>query len=184
MNRMNIATFCAFAMTVGAVYLLNFYPFLPPWAVFITWACFFHMDGGVNRKQAFISTITHMGLGALGAWLSALALLNNPFSSQLGGELWGPVLIGAAIAALFRMGVFTRFCVTPAIIYGYASVFAFASTSGFFSFERLTSLSFSNALLGVWFCIVLGACAGYVNALLVDILSRLYRYKGRKSLSA
>lgn len=171
MNKLNIATFCAFAMTVAAVYLLNFYPFIPPWAVFISWACFFHMDGGVNRNQAFISTVSHLGLGALGAWLSALALLNNPFTSELASEIWGPLLIGAVIAVLSRMGTLTRFCVTPAVIYGYASVFAFANLPGAFSLEKLLSLSFGNAVITIIFCNLLGVCAGYLNAMLVEVLS-------------
>lgn len=172
MTKLDVATFSAFALTVVAVYLLSFYPFLPPWAVFITWACFFHMDGGDNRNQAFISTISHIGLGALGAWVSALALLNNPFNGELGSQLWGPFLIGAVIAALFRMSAFTRFCVTPAVIYGYASIFAFLSAPNLFSPQMLLSLSFGNALVAIGFCIVLGACAGYMNAIFVDILSR------------
>ncbi len=173
MTQLSIATLAAFALTVIAVYFLGFYPFLPPWAVFITWACFFHMEGGVNRNQAFISTLSHMGLGALGAWLSALALLNNPFSSALASQLWGPLLIGAAIAVLFRMSTFARFCVTPAVIYGYASIFAFLNTPGLFNEDMLLSMSFSNALVAVGFCMVLGVCAGYVNAMLVHVLSKV-----------
>jgi hypothetical protein len=171
MNKLNVMTFCAFAMTAVALYLLNDYPFLPPWAIFITWACFFHMDGGVNRNQAFIATITHLGLGALAAWLSAIALLNNPFTNELGTEMWGPVLIGVVIAALSRMGTMPRFCVTPAIIYGYASVFAFASMPGNFSLDILLSLSFGNAVITIVFCHFLGASAGYLNVLLIEWLS-------------
>src|SRR5690606_13456488 len=79
MSTANITAFCAFIMTVLAFYLLGFYTFIPPCAVFIAWACFFHMGGGTDRKQALVATISHMSLGAFSAWLSALALLHNPF---------------------------------------------------------------------------------------------------------
>lgn len=172
MTQFNATTFCSFAMTTTVLYLLGFFTFIPPWAVFITWACFFHMNGGVNRNQAFIATIRHVALGATAAWLSALIVLNNPFDSTLGQQLWGPVLIGAVIALLTRMGSITLFSLTPAIIYGYASVFAFASTAGLFAPEPLLSMSLNNALLAILLSTVIGVSAGYINALMVSMLVR------------
>ena len=170
MTQLNAGTFSAFALTTIVLYVLGFFTFIPPWAVFITWACFFHMNGGANRNQAFIATIRHMALGATAAWLSAIVLLNNPFDSALGQQLWGPVFIGAIIAILARMSTIALFSVTPAIIYGYASVFAFASTTGLFTPEHLLSISFNNALLAILFSTVVGASAGYLNAVLVAAL--------------
>ncbi|CAG0998742.1 hypothetical protein MTYP_02726 [Methylophilaceae bacterium] len=171
MTRINAATFSAFLFTVVAVYLLGFYPFIPPWAVFISWACFFHMDGGVDRNQAFFSTSMHIGLGAFAAWVSALLLLLNPFGDALGSSLWGPLLIGLVIAMLLRLSVFTRFSVTPALIYGYASIFAFLSAPGGFRLEALLSLSFQNAIIAIGCSVVLGVSAGYLNSILVELLS-------------
>jgi uncharacterized protein DUF1097 len=175
MNQVNIAAFSAFSLTVIAVYMLGFYPFIPPWAIFIAWACFFHMDGGINRKQAYFSTITHIGLGAFAAWLSILAILNNPFDGALANQLWAPILIGAVIAVLSKMGVMARFCVTPAIIYGYASIFAYTSSPGRFSLETLLSLSFQNALVAILISIILGTSAGYANSMVVQWLSGLLK---------
>jgi hypothetical protein len=135
------------------------------------------MDGGVNRTQAYFSTITHIGLGAFAAWLSILAILHNPLTGELGSQLWGPVLIGAVIAVLSKMGVMARFCVTPAIIYGYASVFAFASTPERFVLDTLLSLSFQNALVAIVISIILGASAGYVNSVVVQSLSGLLKIR-------
>lgn len=171
MSQLNATTFCAFALTVIALYLLSFFPFIPPWAVFIAWACFFHMDGGANRQQAYFANILHIALGAFGGWVSAIVVLNNPFETGLAAQLWAPVFIGLVIAVLSRMGTMTRFCVTPAVIYGYASVFAFASTTGFFSLAKLLSLSFSNALIAIVFSVVIGTSAAYFNAWLVGFLS-------------
>lgn len=170
MTQLNATTFSAFLMTTIVLYVLGFFTFIPPWAVFIAWACFFHMNGGANRNQAFIATIRHIALGATAAWISAIVVLNNPFDSALGQQLWGPVFIGAVIALLTRMGTIALFSVTPAIIYGYASVFAFASTTGLFALEHLLSASFNNALLALLISTLAGVTAGYLNAALVAVL--------------
>lgn len=170
MTQLNAATFSAFLLTSIVLYVLGFFTFIPPWAVFIAWACFFHMNGGTNRNPAFIATISHMALGATAAWISAIVLLNNPFDSALGQQLWGPLFIGAVIAVLARMSTIAMFSVTPAIIYGYASIFAFTSTAGLFAPEHLLSVSFNNALLAILFSTVVGATVGYINAVLVAAL--------------
>lgn len=172
MTPLNAATLAIFLLTTIAVYLLGLFPFIPPWAVFIAWACFFHMDGGINRNQAYFSVIMHIGLGALASWSTVLLLLNNPFDHGMTATLWGPVIIGIVIAMLSRMGALTRFCVTPAVIYGYASIFAFLNSPGLFSIEAQLSFSFQNALIAIGISLVLGASLGYANALMVEILTR------------
>lgn len=183
MNPSKVVAFCAFTLTAIALYFLAKLPFLPPWAIFIAWACFFHLDGGVNRKQAYFALITHLGLGTVAAWLSSIVLLLNPFSSQLAVDWWGPVLIGAVIAAITRLSTMPRFSVTPAIIYGYASFFAFTGTTGYFSLERFLSLSFTNGLIAVVVCQILGATAGYVNAFMVETILRFGALRSRPDMA-
>lgn len=184
MTQLNAATFSAFLLTSIVLFLLSFFTFIPPWAVFITWACFFHMNGGVERNQAYVAVIRHMALGATAAWISAIVLLNSPFESALGQQLWSAVFIGAVIAVLARLSINPLFSVTPAIIYGYASVFAFASTAGFFTSEHLLSVTFNNALIAILFSAVVGASAGYINAVLVAALVRSDSSKEAKMESA
>ena len=100
MKPINANTLSGFTLTAIALYLLSFFPFIPAWAVFITWACFFHMDGGINKNQAFFATLRHIELGAFASWISALIVLNNPLSGALADQLWAPVLIAAVIARL------------------------------------------------------------------------------------
>ncbi|MCB2428064.1 DUF1097 domain-containing protein [Methylophaga pinxianii] len=170
MTQLNAVTLSAFVLTTIVLYVLGFFTFIPPWAVFIAWACFFHMNGGINRNQAFMATIRHMALGATAAWISAIFLLNNPAESTLGQQLGGAIFIGAIIAILARMSTITLFNVTPAIIYGYASFFAFASTTGLFALEHLLSVSFNNALIAILFSSLIGVTAGYFNAIMVAVL--------------
>lgn len=175
MKLINAITLSGFTLTAVAVYLLSYFPFIPAWPIFITWACFFHLNGGINKNQAFYSTIIHIGLGAVASWISALLILNNPLSGDIANQLWAPILIAAVIAALMRLSVFTQLSVTPAMIYGYASIWAFLSIPGLFNQDILLSMSFQNAIVSIGSCIVLGACAGYINALMVGWLGNLAR---------
>ena len=84
-----------------------------------------------------------------------------------------PVLIATVIALLSRLSVYNKFSVTPAMIYGYASIWAFLSVPGLFDQKILLSLSFQNAIVAISFCIVLGACIGYINATMVNSLCGL-----------
>ena len=173
MKLINAIALSGFLLTAIALYLLSFFPFIPAWPIFLTWACFFHMEGGVHKDQAFFAILRHIGLGAFASWLSALMVLNNPFNSALANDLWAPILIAAVIALLMRLSVLTRFSVTPAIIYGYASIWGFLSVPGLFNQETLLSLSFQNAIVAIGFCILIGACAGYLNAIMVNCLCRI-----------
>lgn len=170
MQPQNAATLCACVLTIIALFLLSFFSQIPVWSVFIAWACFFHIGGGADRSQAFGNILQHMLLGAVAAWASSIVLLHNPFASGLSQQLWGPVIIGLVIALLFRFGTIQRFSITPVIIYAYASVFAFASTTGLFSLEHLLSLTLGNALLAVMLATLIGASAAFINSVLVDAL--------------
>jgi hypothetical protein len=171
MTPLNASALTGAVLTVIALYILGFFPFIPAWAMFLTWACFFHMGGGVDRRQAYSATLLHIGLGIFAAWLSALAVLNNPFDSALAQSLWAPVLIGLVIGLLLRTGAIARIAVTPAIIYGYAGTFAFLGTTGTFGIDPLLSLSFQNALIAMGASIVLGVSLGYLNAILAAWLT-------------
>lgn len=173
MNQLDIATTVAVVMTALAVYALTSVPFIPAWAVFVSWACFFHMEGGENRNQAWLATLQHVGIGVLAAWLSALLVLNNPFNNAMVSEWWAPVVIGVIIGFLFRLSILARFAITPAIIYGYAGTFAFLSGPGLFSNEAMLSLTFDNALITLIISLVIGASVGYLNAVLVQWLSAI-----------
>ncbi len=179
MKLINAITLSGFTLTAVAVYLLSYFPYIPVWPIFLTWACFFHLNGGNDKNQAFYSTIIHIELGAFASWLSALLVINNPLSGELANQLWAPILIAAVIAGLMRLGVFTQLSVTPAMIYGYASIWAFLSVPGSFNQEALLSLTFKNAVLAIGFCVVLGACAGYINSTMVALLCNLRTSKAK-----
>jgi hypothetical protein len=172
MSRINAACFCAALLTTIVLLLAQPFPELPVWSLFITWACFFHLGGDRDPVAVFRITTTHVGLGVFTAWLTALLLFANPWTEGLLQQVWGPAIIGLVIGILVRLSTIGHFAVTPAIIYGYASVWAFLSTGEHFSLEALQSLSMQNVIVAIPPCIVIGATMGAVNAWMVDWLSK------------
>lgn len=180
MTKLNAATLAAVVLTALMLQAMSYLPAIPVWAIFISWACFFHLGGGEDRNQAWRATMQHVGLGIATAWLSALMVLHNPFEQPLIVEWWASVVIGLVIGVLFRLSVLTRFAVTPAIVYGYAGTFAFLSVPGKFSTEILLSFTFDNVLVAMGISLILGVIAGYINALVIDWLCSLSLAKARQ----
>jgi hypothetical protein len=172
MSRINAACFCAALLTTVVLLLTQGFPALPVWSLFITWACFFHLGGDRDPASAFRITVTHVGLGVFTAWLTALLLFANPWTDSFLQQAWGPVIIGLVIGILVRLSAIGHFAVTPAIIYGYASVWAFLSIGEHFSLDALQSVSMRNVIVAIPPCILMGAAMGAVNAYMVDWLSK------------
>ena len=172
MSKINAATFSASVLTLLTLLAMSRFPAVPLWAMFLAWACFFHLGGGDQSGAAVLKVNAHMGLGAFASWLSALLLLANPFAGPWAELLWGPVVIAAAIGLLMRTSLIAWLAATPAIIYGYAAIWAFLGIPGRFDAAVLRSWSMENALLAVLVAVLLGTCLGYANACLVNWLTR------------
>ena len=171
MPSINMIAVCGGLLTATLLFVTHYLPALPLWATFIAWACFYHLGGSNMPGKVFAATLIHMGFGAGAAWLTALVLLNTPWQDGWAGVLMPPVLIGIAIALILRIGSYARLSVTPAIIYGYAAIWAYLSIDGHFSMAALLSPTLQNALVAVSICIALGVCMGFINATLVSKLA-------------
>lgn len=172
MSKINAVAFSASILTMLVLLLMNHLPQVPLWALFISWACFFHLGGGDNPDAAWRLANIHIATGIIASWLSALIVLANPFSGALAAQLWAPLVIGLAIGLLARMGTIPCFAVMPAMIYGYAGVWAFLSVPGRFDPAVLRSLTFDNVLIAMITAVLLGTCLAYFNARLVGWLAR------------
>ncbi len=171
MTRINASALCAGVLTTLVLCVMSHFPQVPLWAMFIAWACFFHLGGGEQAASSARMLLSHMGTGVLLAWCSALLILVNPWTQGLPGYLWAPLITGLIIAAILRASAWHWLSITPPIIYGFAAVWAYLSVSGRFRVDALLSYSMDNALVTIWLCIVLGTGLGYINARLVAALS-------------
>jgi hypothetical protein len=171
MTRINAACLSAGLLTAIVLFALRDYPAMPLWAMFITWACFFHLGGDQDPSTSFRITLTHILVGVVSAWVSALILFASPWTDGLLSQLWAPLVIGLVIGLLVRLSAIGWLAVTPAIIYGYASVWAFLSTSGHFSLTALQSLSMQNVVIVLPLCVLMGVCMGYINVRMVRLIA-------------
>ena len=172
MSKINAPAFAAALLTMLVLLAMQQFPFIPLWALFISWACFFHLGGGEKPGETLLVTNIHLWTGIVASWLSALLLLANPFTDTMLAPVWGPVIIGLVIGLLVRMSLLPWLAATPAIIYGYAAVWAFLSVPGRFDATLLRFLTFDNAVIALLVASLLGTCLGYVNARFVAWLTR------------
>lgn len=172
MSKINAATLSASVLTLLTLLLMSRFPAVPLWAMFIAWACFFHLGGGEKPGETVLKASLHLGVGAVASWLSALLLLANPFAGPWAELLWGPAVIAAAIGLLMRASLLPWLAATPAIIYGYAAIWAFLVVPGRFDAALLRSAGMENALVAVLAAVLLGTGLGYVNARLAQWLAR------------
>lgn len=172
MSKINAAAFAAGVLTLLVLLTMSQFPFVPLWALFIAWACYFHLGGGEKPEATFAVAVVHISIGVIASWLSALLLFANPLPGELGALLWGPLVIGLAIGILVRLSLLPWLAATPAIIYGYASIWAFLSVPGRFDLGALLSVSFNNAGIAILAAMLLGLCMGYANVRLVSWLTR------------
>lgn len=172
MSKINAAAFAAGALTLLVLLVMSRFPFVPLWALFIAWACYFHLGGSEKPESILAVAVVHISLGVIASWLSALLLFANPLPGELGELLWGPLVIGLVIGILVRLSVLPWLAATPAVIYGYASIWAFLSVPGHFDLGALLSVSFNNAVIAILAAMLLGVCMGYVNVRLAGWLAR------------
>jgi len=128
------------------------------WAIFIAWGCFYHCGGGeTGLKNTVVCNI----VGAIVAWIALLIVVKTGLADSLGLPLWAGIVVGATVLIMVLLAKVPALSAIPAMVYGYASVAAFALLTG--KFDMLTAASFENALVAVIVSMVVGAVLGYIS---------------------
>lgn len=128
------------------------------WAIFIAWACFYHCGG---KETGLKNTIVCNIVGAIVAWIALLIVVKTGLADSMGLPLWAGIVVGVTVIILVLLAKVPAFNPIPALVYGYASVAAFALLTG--KFDMLTAGSFENALVAVIVSMVVGAILGYIS---------------------
>ncbi|HEX2257315.1 MAG TPA: DUF1097 domain-containing protein [Afifellaceae bacterium] len=137
---------------------LGWLPGLQIWATFIAWACCFHCGG---KEGGLKTTIVCNIVGAVLAWIALLLVTRTGLADSLGLALWAGICVGITVAILVLLANIPAFATIPAMVYGYASVAAYALLTG--NFDALTAASMENALVTVVVSMVIGAILGYIS---------------------
>jgi hypothetical protein len=128
------------------------------WAIFIAWGCFYHCGG---KETGLKNTIVCNIAGAIVAWIALLIVVKTGLADTIGLSLWAGIVVGATVLIMVLLAKVPALATIPAMVYGYASVAAFALLTG--KFDQLTAASFENALVAVIVSMVVGAVLGYIS---------------------
>jgi hypothetical protein len=155
----------ALALSIGvlgalAVLLTGAVVTVPVWVVFIAWASFFILGGGVG---GLVRSVLSNLAGIVIAGLTLLA------SSGFGlGLLLTAVAVGVGSAAMVQASRVRMLSVIPAIVWGFASTVGTAAVTG----RPVTLLSLGNPVLMAAVAMVLGGLFGIASESIASALTQ------------
>jgi predicted outer membrane lipoprotein len=171
LDKKKSAIICAFFLPALMVFILQYFESIPIWALVVGWACFFHLGGGITPTNAAKDLLSNSIIGSLIGWLSALAIFTNPLALLIPPALWGPFVIGLAIALITALDSFKPMSITPVVIYGFALNWGFLATPETLDLNVLTSVDLKNVAIAIPISLILGAAFGLINALAINLLA-------------
>jgi hypothetical protein len=124
---------------------------VPVWVVFIAWASFFIVGGGVaGLKRSVASNIT-------GSVLAGIVLLINEVAGL--GLILAAVAVGLGSAAMVQASRFSLLSTLPAIVWGFASTVGTQAVTD----RGVTTMAINNPWLMAMVALLLGAVFGIVS---------------------
>jgi hypothetical protein len=138
---------------------------LQVWAIFLAWACFFHVGG---KEQGIVTTIVCMTFGVI---IGLLALWGNAnLNPGLDGALWAGICVGIGAFIIVLASSIPLFAAIPASVYGFAAIAAFALLKT--GTDDLLNFGMGHPGVIVVLSIIAGAIFGYLSEKLAGILAK------------
>ena len=132
---------------------------VPVWVVFIAWASFFVLGGGVTGAiRSIASNLTGIAIASI--TLIAIEVLG-------GATLVAAVAVGLGSAAMVQASKVDLISVTPAIVFGFASTVGTVAATGL----AVDEFAFNHPTLQAALAMVMGAGFGYASELLGEALT-------------
>jgi hypothetical protein len=163
----------ALAISVGILGAIATWLFLGPlggalaiWAAFIAWGCYFHCGG---KEHGLQSAILNNAAGAIIAGITLLVVTKTGMADKLGLPVWAGICVGIGVAAMVLLANIPLFAATPAQVYGFASVVAYALMKD--ATGSLTAGSLENPVVIVILSMIVGAVFGYVSEKFAGMLA-------------
>ena len=133
---------------------------VPIWVVFLTWASFFFVGGGV---AGWVRSLSSNIVGVIIASASLYA------AHLLGGSLWATaVAVGIGSAVMVQASWVSLFSTTPAVVVGFASTVSTVAGTG----HDITVTTISHPGLVAACACVLGASFGLLSEYVAKVLTR------------
>ena len=179
LSSLSSAALAAAVVAAAAVLAFSALPKLFVWAAFIGWASYDHSGATL---QAAIRSSAALVFGVIMAWLVAVVVEAHVLPANV--ALSTAIVAGTASFVIVIASRTALLSVVPATFYGFASTFAYLSlSSGAFTIGMLTSLSWSNAIIGVPASLLIGTGLGIVHARLANVIAAREAGSGKLGLS-
>ena len=149
---------------------------LRSWAVFIAWASFIHLGGGLEGLK---KTISH---NLFGAFLGSLAL---GFATQLPAGLsisyaaWASIGVALGICAIVLASKLPALSDIASSLLGFAAILIGALPD--VSIEKMVTPSLENPIVGVVASLILGALLAFIAEAIADLLRKRWPQRGAGS---
>lgn len=133
---------------------------VPIWVVFLTWASFFFVGGGVSGwVRSLSSNIVGVIIASASLYVAHLA----------GGSLWvTAVAVGVGSAVMVQASRVPLWSTTPAVVVGFASTVSAVAGTG----NDITVTTISHPGLVAAMACVLGASFGLLSEVVAKVLTR------------
>jgi hypothetical protein len=133
---------------------------VPIWVVFLTWASFFFVGGGVD---GWVRSLSSNIVGVIIASASLYA------AHLLGGSLWATAFaVGVGGAVMVQASRVPQFSTTPAVVVGFASTVSTVAGTG----NDITVMTMSHPGLVAAMACLLGASFGLLSEYVAKVLTR------------
>lgn len=133
---------------------------VPIWVVFLTWASFFFVGGGVAGWMRSLSC------NIVGVIIAAASLYA---AHLMGGSLWVTALaVGVGSAAMVQASWVPLFSTTPAVVVGFAATVSTVVGTG----NTITVTTVSHPALVAAMACLIGASFGLLSEYIAKVLTR------------
>lgn len=133
---------------------------IPVWVTFIAWASFFACGGG---QRGFVKSVASNWTGIVIGSLSALAIHFGPQD-----PMYAAVCVGIFTAAMALVSVVPLLSFTPAVVFGFASVFGTLAATG----KSIVTVGMTHPTIIAAVAMLVGACFGFVSEVGANALAR------------
>jgi uncharacterized protein DUF1097 len=133
---------------------------VPIWVVFLTWASFFFVGGGV---AGWVRSLSSNIVGVIIASASLYA------AHLMGGSLWATAFaVGVGSAVMVQASWIALFSTTPAVVVGFASTVSTVAGTG----NAITVTTIGHPGLVAAMACLLGASFGLLSEYMAKVLTR------------
>jgi len=160
------AAIAAALVAAFAVIVFSQWSNLLVWAAFIGWASY---DLSGDNRQAALRSSACLVFGAAMAWAVAAVVATG--TAPLSATPAAALVAGAASFLIVAASSVPILSIVPAVFYGFASTFAYASlVPGASAIGSLTASTWRNAFVAVAISLVIGTALGLLHGWLASAL--------------